>query len=133
MQRPFQGIKRAVYPVNPIIPEILLLSVHDDEDYMIDKIVLDAATVSEYKERSISCESYNPCHPVLTTNPIEGMTSLIEGTTSPIEATTSPIEPTTSPIEPTTSPIEATTTPIEATTTPVEATTTPVEVHQEPS
>jgi len=60
MQRPFQSIKREVYPVNPIILALLLLSVHDDEDYMIDKIVLDAASVSAYKERSISCESYNP-------------------------------------------------------------------------
>jgi hypothetical protein len=75
-------------------------------------ILLHAAILSEDKDKILSCPSYNPYNPVLTTTSIVAMTKPIVAMTKPIEAMTKPIE---------------------ATTTPIEATTTPIDEHQDPS
>ncbi|MFN5310073.1 MAG: hypothetical protein ACK5C0_11525 [Candidatus Kapaibacterium sp.] len=55
-------------------------------------ILLHAAILSEDKDKILSCPSYNPCNPVLTTTPIVAMTKPIVAMTKPIEAMTTPID-----------------------------------------
>ena len=88
---------------------------------------------SENTDKNVSCSSYNPCNPVLTTTSNEAITTPIDAMPSPSEVVPSSIEAIMTPIDAIMTLIDAIMTLIDAITTLIDAMTKPIDEHRDPS